>query len=49
MSNPTSSFVGLQSYLAMLNPIHVAWLKQAKKSKAAFSAIKKIALINDQE
>ena len=49
MSNPTSSFAGLQSYLAMLNPIHGAWLKQAKKSNTAFSATKKIALVNDQE
>ena len=49
MSNPPSSFVGLQSYPATLNPIHVAWLKHAKKSKTAFSATKKIALVNDQE
>ena len=47
MSNPPSSFAGLQIYPAMLDPIHVAWLKQAKKSKAAFSATKKIALVND--
>ena len=49
MSNPTSSFAGLQSYPTTLDPIHVAWLKQAKKSKTAFSATKKIALVNDQE
>ena len=49
MSNLTSSFAGLQSYPATLNPIHLAWLKQAKKSKTAFSATKKIALVNDQE
>ena len=49
MSNPPSSFAGLQSYPTMLDPIHVAWLKQAKKSKTAFSATKKIALVNDQE
>ena len=49
MSNPPSSFSGLQSYSATLNPIHVAWLKQAKKSKTTFSATKKIALVNDQE
>jgi len=49
MSNPPSSFAGLQSYLATLDPIHVAWLKLAKKPKTAFSATKKIALVNDQE
>jgi len=49
MSNPPSSFAGLQSYPATLGPIHVAWLKQTKKSKTAFSATKKIALVNDQE
>jgi hypothetical protein len=49
MSNPPSSFAGLQSYPAKLNPIYVAWLKQAKKLKTAFSATKKIALVNDQE
>ena len=49
MSNPPSSFTGFQSYPATLDPIHVAWLKQAKKSKTAFSASKKIALVNDQE
>ena len=49
MSNPSSSFAGLQSYPAILDPIHVAWLKEAKKSKTAFSATKKIALVNDQE
>ena len=49
MSNPPSSFAGLQSYPATLDLIHVAWLKQAKKSKTAFSATKKIALVNGQE
>jgi hypothetical protein len=49
MSNPTSSFAGLQGYPAKLDPIHEAWLKQAKKSKTDFSATKKIALVNDQE
>ena len=49
MLNPPSSFAEWQSYPATLDSTHVAWLKQAKKSKAAFSAIKKIALINDQE
>ena len=49
MSHPPSSFAGLQSYPATLDAIHVAWLKQAKKSKTAFSATKKIALVNDQE
>ena len=49
MSNPPSFFAGLQSYPATLDPIHVAWLKHAKKSTTAFSATKKIALVNDQE
>ena len=49
MSNPPSSFAGLQSNPATLDAIHVAWLTQAKKSKTAFSATKKIALVNDQE
>jgi hypothetical protein len=37
MSNPPSSFAGSQSYPATLDSIHVAWLKQAKKSKTAFA------------
>ena len=49
MSNPPSSFTGLQSYPATIDAIHVTWLKQAKKSKTAFSATKKIALVNGQE
>ena len=49
MSNPPTSFAGLQSYPAPLDPIHMAWLKQDKKSKTAFSATKKIALVNEQE
>ena len=34
--HPTS-FKDWQKYLSNLDPIHVAWLKQAKKSKTAFS------------
>jgi hypothetical protein len=49
MSNPPSSFAEWQSYPATLDPIHIAWLKNAKKSNTAFSATKKIALVNDQE
>jgi len=49
MSNPPSSFAGLQSYPKMLDLIHVAWLKQVKKSKTVFSVTKKIALVNGQE
>ena len=45
--HPTS-FEGLQIYPSTLDPIHVAWLKQAKKLKTDFSVTKKIALINDQ-
>ena len=43
-----TSFEGWQSYPSTLEPIHIAWLKQAKKSKTDFSATKKIALVNDQ-
>ena len=49
MSNHPSSFAEWQSYPATLDPIHIAWLKNAKKSNTAFSATKKIALVNDQE
>ena len=45
--HPTS-FKDWQKYLSNLDPIHVAWLKQAKKSKTDFGATKKIALVNDQ-
>jgi acyl-[acyl-carrier-protein]-phospholipid O-acyltransferase/long-chain-fatty-acid--[acyl-carrier-protein] ligase len=37
MSNPPTSFADWQSYPSTLDPIHVAWLKQAKKSKTAFA------------
>ena len=37
MSTPPSSFADWQTYPATLDPIHVAWLKQAKKSKTAFA------------
>ena len=36
-SNTPTSFADWQSYPATLDPIHVAWLKQAKKSKTAFA------------
>ena len=36
MTHPTS-FEDWQSYPSTLDPIHVAWLKQAKKSKTAFA------------
>jgi len=48
MSNPPSSIAEWQDYPLKLDPIHVAWLKPAKKSKTDFSATKKIALVNDQ-
>ena len=48
MHNHPTSFEDWQSYPSTLDPIHVAWLKQAKKLKTDFSATKKIALINDQ-
>ena len=44
----TTSFEDCQSYPSTLDPIHIAWLKQAKKSKTDFSTTKKIALFNDQ-
>ena len=37
MSNPPNSFEDWQHYPSTLDPIHVAWLKQAKKSKTAFA------------
>jgi len=37
MSNPPTSFADWQSYPSTLDPIHVAWLKQAKESKTAFA------------
>ena len=48
MSNSPSSFAEWQDYPLTLDPFHVAWLKQAKKSKIDFGATKKIALVNDQ-
>ena len=36
MSNHPSSFSEWQNYPLTLDPIHVAWLKSAKKSKTAF-------------
>ena len=44
-----TSFKGWQSDLSPLDPIHVAWPKQAKKSKTNFGETKKIALDNDQK
>jgi acyl-[acyl-carrier-protein]-phospholipid O-acyltransferase / long-chain-fatty-acid--[acyl-carrier-protein] ligase len=37
MSNHPSSFSDWQDYPSKLDPIHVAWLKSAKKSKTAFA------------
>ena len=37
MSNHPSSFAEWQDYPSKLDPIHVAWLKSAKKSKTAFA------------
>ena len=36
MSNPPSSFPEWQDYPLTLDPIHIAWLKKAKKSSNAF-------------
>ena len=37
MSNHPSSFAEWQEYPSTLDPIHIAWLKSAKKSKTAFA------------
>jgi acyl-[acyl-carrier-protein]-phospholipid O-acyltransferase / long-chain-fatty-acid--[acyl-carrier-protein] ligase len=37
MSNHPSSFAEWQDYPSKLDPIHIAWLKSAKKSKTAFA------------
>ena len=37
MSNHPKSFAEWQVYPSKLDPIHVAWLKSAKKSKTAFA------------
>ena len=37
MSNPPSTFEEWQDYPATLDPVHIAWLKNAKKSKTAFA------------
>ena len=37
MSNHPSSFAEWQNYPSTIDPIHVAWLKSAKKSKTAFA------------
>ena len=38
MSNHPTTFADWQNYPSTLDPIHVAWLKSAKKSKTAFAA-----------
>ncbi len=37
MSNHPTSFADWQNYPSTLDPIHIAWLKNAKKSKTAFA------------
>ena len=37
MSNHPSSFAEWQNYPSTIDPIHVAWLKSAKKTKTAFA------------
>ena len=37
MSNHPTSFADWQSYPSTLDPIHVSWLKNSKKSKTAFA------------
>ena len=48
MVNLPTSFKDWKKYPSTLDPIHLAWLKQAKKSKTDFGTTKKIALVNDQ-
>jgi acyl-[acyl-carrier-protein]-phospholipid O-acyltransferase / long-chain-fatty-acid--[acyl-carrier-protein] ligase len=49
MSNHPKFFDDWQVYPLTLDPIHVAWLKSAKKSKTDFGATKKISLVNEQK
>ena len=37
MSNHPTSFADWQKYPSTLDPIHVAWLKNSKKSKTSFA------------
>ena len=37
MSNPPNNFKEWQDYPATLDPVHIAWLKNAKKTKTAFA------------
>jgi acyl-[acyl-carrier-protein]-phospholipid O-acyltransferase / long-chain-fatty-acid--[acyl-carrier-protein] ligase len=37
MSNHPTSFADWQKYPFTLDPIHVAWLKNSKKSKTSFA------------
>ena len=37
MSNPPNTFKEWQDYPATLDPVHIAWLKNAKKTKTAFA------------
>jgi len=37
MSDHPTSFAEWQSYPSTIDPIHVSWLKNAKKSKTAFA------------
>ena len=37
MSNHPTSFAEWQQYPSSMDPIHVSWLKNAKKSKTAFA------------
>ncbi|MDC3315767.1 hypothetical protein OAV81_03370 [Candidatus Thioglobus sp.] len=37
MSNHLTSFADWKNYPSTLDPIHVSWLKSAKKSKTSFA------------
>ncbi len=38
MSNHPTSFADWQNYPSKMDPIHVSWIKNAKKSKTSFGS-----------
>jgi len=49
MNTHPTSFKEWQSYSSIPEYIHIAWFRQAKKSKIDFEATKKIVLVNNQQ
>ena len=49
MKTHLTSFKEWQSYPPIPEYIHIAWFRQAKKSKIDFEATKKIVLVNNQQ